>query len=331
MGKKRQQLLDSIASMIADYREGEIAKPSPKHVDQWVRQFDPSVQDAILAEMQYVIQRAYVTRKGAEDFLRGLVQNVALVGSDPCKFWRTACVLKIQTQGGSQTQMVAMFDDALRRKCGFTSSMNPAGAGPFIYIDDGIYTGMRVINDLKPLIVNKAPKNCCVHVIVIALHCGGQHYAATTLQSHAANVGKSIELKWWRIVEIENTPRCRDQSDVLWPTALPGDPLVQAYAKMLTDAGHPPQPRTPGSVGPAGFFSSDEGRQLLEQEFLKAGALIRKKCPNLKIYHRPLGNMVLQTLGFGAVIVTFRNCPNNCPLAWWAGNPWYPLFPRKTN
>jgi hypothetical protein len=44
-----------------------------------------------------------------------------------------------------------------------------------------------------------------------------------------------------------------------------------------------------------------------------------------------VGNMVLSTLGFGSTIVTFRNCPNNAPLAFWAGDPWYPLFPRKIN
>jgi hypothetical protein len=41
--------------------------------------------------------------------------------------------------------------------------------------------------------------------------------------------------------------------------------------------------------------------------------------------------MILETLGFGSTLVTFRNCPNNCPLAFWAGYPWYPLFQRKTN
>jgi hypothetical protein len=41
--------------------------------------------------------------------------------------------------------------------------------------------------------------------------------------------------------------------------------------------------------------------------------------------------MVLQTVGFGALIVTFRNCANNCPLGFWVDDPWYPLFPRKTN
>jgi hypothetical protein len=58
---------------------------------------------------------------------------------------------------------------------------------------------------------------------------------------------------------------------------------------------------------------------------------VRNMCPLLKDFHRPLGLVPLQTLGFGSTIVTFRNCPNNCPLVLWAGHPWYPLFPRKNN
>ena len=92
-----------------------------------------------------------------------------------------------------------------------------------------------------------------------------------------------------------------------------------------------PHLRTPGQVGGKGIFSSDEARQLLEEEFLKAGVRIRQMCPNLNKYQRPLGNMLLETLGFGSLIVTFRNCPNNAPLALWAGDPWHPLFPRTTN
>jgi hypothetical protein len=94
---------------------------------------------------------------------------------------------------------------------------------------------------------------------------------------------------------------------------------------------HQPRFRKAGRVGGQAIFSDDAGRQLLEQEFLKAGARIRMMCPNLNVNQRPLGNTLLDTLGFGSMIVTFRNCPNNAPLALWVGHPWYPLFPRATN
>ncbi|WP_439331430.1 phosphoribosyltransferase-like protein [Pseudomonas aeruginosa] len=79
------------------------------------------------------------------------------------------------------------------------------------------------------------------------------------------------------------------------------------------------------------IFSSEQARNLIEQEFLTKGVLIRERCPNLGIRQRPLGNSVLETLGFGATFVSYRNCPNNAPLVFWVGDPWYPLFPRFTN
>ena len=103
---------------------------------------------------------------------------------------------------------------------------------------------------------------------------------------------------------------------------------MQAYVQAMK---YEPTLRQPGNVGGKALFSSDEGKTLLEQEFLKAGARIRQICPNLGATQRPLGHMTLDTLGFGSLIVTFRNCPNNAPLALWVGDPWYPLFPRTTN
>jgi hypothetical protein len=94
---------------------------------------------------------------------------------------------------------------------------------------------------------------------------------------------------------------------------------------------HEPVLRKAGNVGPAGIFSSEAGRYLLEEQFLIAGVKIRNMCPNLPLAARPLGHMNLVTLGFGSLIVTYRNCPNNAPLALWARDPWYPLFSRTTN
>ena len=167
-----------------------------------------------------------------------------------------------------------------------------------------------------------------VHVIVIALHRGGQYYARTNLEKAAQQCGKKIQFTWWRIVELEDRKTYINKSDVLRPTRIPADVTTQAYVDAMT---HKPVLRTPPGIGDLKIFSSDEGRELLEQQFLAKGAYIRTVCPLLNKYQRPLGNMLLETLGFGSTIVTFRNCPNNAPLVFWAGDPWYPLFQRKTN
>ena len=41
---ERDDLLASIAATTADYREGDLAAPTPEHVERWINQFDAAVQ-----------------------------------------------------------------------------------------------------------------------------------------------------------------------------------------------------------------------------------------------------------------------------------------------
>jgi hypothetical protein len=147
----------------------------------------------------------------------------------------------------------------------------------------------------------------------------------------AQAAGKRVTTRWWRITDLESRKSYRDNSDVLWPKTIPPDPRVMAYAQRLVAAGYPAVLRSGDSVGASKVFSSPAARELLEQEFLKIGVHIRDICKHLKETSRPLGWSGLTTLGFGAMLVTFRNCPNTAPLAFWVRDPWYPLFPRQTN
>jgi hypothetical protein len=99
----------------------------------------------------------------------------------------------------------------------------------------------------------------------------------------------------------------------------------------------PLEPRAPGGTGQ--FFSSETRRSVLEQAFLKAGLRIRSFSANPHAALRPLGFSPFG-VGFGSLFLSFRNCPNNAPLALWWGDhtkpswhpfsKWYPLVPRKT-
>jgi hypothetical protein len=324
----RIKLLTSIAGTIADYRAGDIDPPTPDHVETWVNQFETEIQKPMLAELDHVLKKTYFSKPSVHKFLTTLVKSKKLAGADPCSFWKDVKFLNIQAGGNSQREMLQMFDSILEEECGL--GIENCGDDPdhYLYLDDAIFTGNRVLRDLRQWISADAPKKAAVHVVMIGLHRGGQYYAKTKLEEAAEGAGKKIDLQWWRSVEIEDRRAHTSSSDVLRPTKLPADELIQEYVQALRYA---PVLRQPGSLGDNGFFSSEEGRDLLEQEFLKAGVKIRSQSPYLNDYQRPLGNMVLQTLGFGSLLVTFRNCPNNCPLAFWAGNPWYPLFPRKTN
>lgn len=139
---------------------------------------------------------------------------------------------------------------------------------------------------------------------------------------------KKISIKWGQLISIEDGLFAADASDVLRPTG-PGTDL--AVANYIATLGKAQTWRAGTSVGPKQFFSSEQGRQLLEQEFLKAGVSVRALCPHLNAYQRPLGNTTMKTTGFGTMFATYRNCPNNAPLVLWAGDPWHPLLRRVTN
>jgi hypothetical protein len=326
--KSRTKLLSSIADKIQDYRQGEIPTPTPDHVDTWVDQFDPAIQNSLLQELDHVLDSTYINRANVVAFLTAVLTNDKIAGKDPMRFWRGAHFLNNQGGGNSQREMLAIFGSLLQETFGLSIADCGANGTTYIYLDDVIFTGNRVFHDLSSWIQGAAPAKATIHVITIAFHRGGQYYARKKIEGAAKDAGKQIDISWWRCVEIEDTRTNINTSDVLRPTHLPDDELVAAYAAELK---YPVAFRRAGSVGENKFFSSEEGRDVLEQELLKAGAQIREMCPFLNKYQRPLGNMVLETLGFGSTFVTFRNCPNNAPLAFWAGDPWYPLFPRKTN
>lgn len=325
---ERVELLTSIAATIADYREGDLARPTPEYVDRWISQFEESKQVQILKEMDHVLKKTYFTRQNAREFLAGLVKAEKLVGADPCAFWKSVTFLDIQGGGASQKEMLALFDQELSKACGVTTAVCGSADNTFVYLDDAMFTGNRVRQDLTNWIANSAPLEATVHVIAMALHTGGQFYANQRLTEVASQSKKEIGITWWRSIELEDRKAYTSSSDVLRPMALPVDDEVTAYVAAMT---YPPHLRVGNQIGGNNLFSSSEGRHLLEQEFLKAGVRIRGMCPHLTAVQRPLGHMTLQTLGFGSLIVTFRNCPNNTPLALWAGDPWVPLFPRITN
>lgn len=327
----RQALLDSIAHTIADYRLGEIPQPDAEHVQRWVEQFNPDSQIAILRETDYVLKNTYIRRESVEGFIRNLIVNAKLVGNDYCKFWSEVGFLNIQQGGRSQKEMLEIFSTELSKQCGFNVQAPSGYEKEFIYLDDIIFSGGRVWQDISKWIRETDSYDIKIHIITIGYHRYGQWYQDNRLQKLCKSSNKKVEFQWWRGFALEDRRKYINDSDVLRPRILPNDQLVIEYANFLQQQGHPVHYRTSDSIGEHKLFSSEAGRHCLEQNFLIAGAHIRSICPNLNKYQRPLGNMMLDTLGFGSLLVTYRNCPNNTPLAFWVSDPWYPLFPRKNN
>ena len=331
---ERDDLLASIANEIKTYRRGELTEPTPAHVDRWARQFTPAHQLAFLREFDHVMKNTFVTRKNFNDFLKNLLTNEKLAGDDPESYWESTHFLNIQQNGQSQKEMLKLFAKCLDDKYGLDLDECGAPDGDYIYLDDVMFSGNRVGNDLEQWIVNHAPQTAKIHVIVAVLHTSGHYLVKRRLNDVVEKSGKQITITYWQSLDIENRKYYKNSSAVLWPATIPTAPEVQAY--MALPSRFPFEPRQ-ASIAAIAPFSSEQGRQTLESEFLIAGAKIRSLSANPKASMRPLGFSPFG-IGFGSTIVTYRNCPNNCPLALWWGDReatsgalhWYPLLPRKT-
>ena len=331
---ERDDLLATIADTIKTYRAGELAPATPSHVERWAAQFTPANQLSFLREFDHVMRRTFLTKETVSGFLNNLVNNESLAGNDPKAYWARASFLRVQKAGQSQKEIVTLFAEALQQKCGLRLADCGAEGGDYIYLDDVLFTGGRIATDLLAWIAGNAPANAVVQVILMALHTSGKYYITSNrLKKAIADSGKNIQLRFWRSIEFENQKNRKDCSEVLWPAVIPNDADVRAYVE--SERKFPLALRNPS--GALSVFSSEQGRQLLESEFLIAGVKIRSLTQSPKDFIRPLGCGNFG-VGFGSLIATYRNCPNNCPLALWWGNPaatsgalhWYPLLSRKT-
>jgi hypothetical protein len=166
----------------------------------------------------------------------------------------------------------------------------------------------------------------------MGIHSGGSFYAQKALPPIAQEAQKKLTTRFWRALRFESFSNSGGATDVYRLRTLPADEPTAKYIEGL--AAKPAFMRAENELNSSRFFSSEEQRTLLEQTFWTTGLHIRDIAVNLKDTHRPLGYTSTNSknkLGFGSLVLTYRNCPNNCPLAYWVGVPWYPLFPRKTN
>lgn len=324
------ELCESIATTISDYRAGEIVPPNAQHVQSWIAQFPIEDRKPVLSELSNVLSETYFSRDRVRRFLKGLIANKGLVGNAPKDFWRAVNFLNIQGNGSSQRELLQLFDVALKAEVDLKVA-NCGGGNVFVYLDDAIFTGSRCGSDLEQWIAGCAPAAATVHIIVMALYEFGSWKMDERIKKAAKAAGKNISVHFWRVLQLENRKAYRNTSDVLWPTVLIPEAAEYSGGRF------PFEPRQPG--GKSKIFSDEEARGHLEQALLRAGMRIRGFSVNPKAALRPLGFSPFG-VGFGSTIITYRNCPNNAPLALWWGDPnaaphhpfskWRPLVPRKT-
>lgn len=326
------QLREQLAAILADYRAPDIAPRDPDVIERWLRQFEADVRLPLLQELTHVLGETYLSRHRATALLESLCSRPEIAGPNPAAFWQQAHLLRIQRRGHSQSAMLELFRERPMSQLHVHSAATPPPGGHFVYLDDVLYTGERALRDLSGWIDNERPEGT-LHIILLAAHRFGAYECKRKLK-----IGDSpLQLRIHVGVYLENRRAKSASSQVLWPTDAPASLLWGEYASTLNErqlAWRAAGPRTPEP------FGSESGRRLLERELLLAGLRIRSFCQSPLAILRPLGFGPFG-VGFGSTIVTWRNCPNNAPLAlWWGGehmgpnhpfSKWFPLVPRAVN
>jgi hypothetical protein len=342
-----QDLLQSIANIIADYRQNEVPPIDANHVERWVCQFqkfgfDTDDRIVILEQMKLILNSYYFSYAKSEDFIAKVLASPKLFGSNPASAIRNVKFLQVQTKGNSQNDLLKVCEQILQTKYGIL--LDECGNSPvaYLYIDDCLYSGNRVRRDITSWLPS-AVKGTILHLIFFAVHTEGLKYSERVIREAAKAYDVSIE--FWRMYEFNNSRWNPSQFDCFWAHELSGDEYVDRYVQTVNEQRQQFNKQLPPLFCPDNMptqestFSSISARKIIESAFLKAGAYIISLPDQPNPNMRPLGYDYLKSLGFGSIFATYRNTANNCPLVLWWGDPnkpyplneWYPLLPRTVN
>lgn len=225
---EQDDLLASIAEKTADYRAGELAAPTPEHVDRWISQFDVDVRLPMLREVNYVLERTYFSKQEIEKKFADYIRVTDDQGKD-CNdketkdFWRATKILNIQKMGRSQADINEIIAEALRERFGLDLADCQGGDGRFVYFDDILFSGGHIQTDLKAWLKDEAPKEGCVWIYLLVAHELGKYETERNLKEAIAESGKDISFDIKTQITLENRKKYCDRADVFWPTKLPDD------------------------------------------------------------------------------------------------------------
>ena len=302
---------DALTREIADYRQGDLAIDRA-HVRRWVDQFAENEREFVAWQTAEIMKHWYATHTDMQRVPSMLASSTSFTGGKTsADFWKTANVLTLQEPGSSQADVLAVFDEVLVQTFGFRLADCGSADGPYIYVDDCIFSGTQVRNDLRRWIEQHDIQGKKIIVVTIGCHSGGLRHVTSKLEDVLGPRGNSIA--FFAAMKIEDRKSKLAACEVLRPPQQHvGDPLIDGFVSILEERGHPPLWRPSTSKLPKGFMN-EEGRAGYERIMLRKGIELRNLSKSPGDSMKPLGYTRLWTFGFGGLFTTYRNCANNAP------------------
>ncbi|WAS05950.1 hypothetical protein LQF76_03385 [Gloeomargaritales cyanobacterium VI4D9] len=238
MNSQRQSLFESIVTIIADYRQGEIEAIDVNHVDRWIKQFsnfgfDDKAQEEILREMKHILSSYYISLNLAREILtRGLTSS-ELFGDNPIPKIKNTQFLRIQRKGNSQNDLLNLCELILQSNYGLRLADCGKSPTAYIYLDDCLYSGNTVwrdINDWMP----HAVRGTTLYLVFFAIHSEGWRHAYRQIQREAEKYKYDIAIEPWYLYKFHNSCWEASQFDCFWALPTSGDELIDQYVQEIT-------------------------------------------------------------------------------------------------
>ena len=305
------------------YKFNEYTCSTEEHLLKWLSQFNN--QDVILSEMVNIFRQTYLTEAREDNYLKNTIKQDDFL--DSLGNLNELSILNIQRHGDSQKVYSDKVKEFFLIEKGIDIPINNYNAKTFLYVDDYLFTGATAKWDIlerKELFSNKK-----IIFFFLGIHTSSYSHVENKLESN------NISTQFWRLFLNENRRDYSGGSDVFWPTEkFKNDERILLYQNTFVKPYDIVWRKPPLTTGKLQLFTSEENREIIEEEFLF------KSLDIFNTFHdprfRPLGKSLFKSLGFGGTYISYRNCPNNTPLCLWWGEQtgdsyWYPLFHRITN
>jgi hypothetical protein len=336
------KVAQDIVDILNDYENNNM---TVQHVLTWVNQFDDVDREFILNELLNIFKQTYYSKEKCIEilkeyigFLSGHYQYTAVTD-----FLRNTVFLDLQNEEDSQKELLALLNDILIKEYGIT--LRDCGKKPmhYVYLDDILATGNKTFTDLSNWLKTQndadnditnydyvKKENIKLNICFLCLHTWGYSNVEYRLMMEF-DVKIKKHLSFFRYFEIENNIKAHNAKLNHMLPIDNQDNEFKTYLNSLEDAVKFEDRAFRKNTQPSSeeLFSSPENRTRLENIFLRKGIEILQQVQNLTVKQiRPLGYTIKshRTFGLGTLFFTFRNIPNNCPIVFWWGSKWYPLF-----
>lgn len=317
----------NLAAVYADYRVGDSGPLTPGRALAWAMQFEEAERLIVVREATHVLGKCYVSKDRLRKFLAVVANEKDMVGTAGPAFWRKVGLLRLQNQGRSQADMIELLAAEVKTKHGVDLDGAESQNGHYLFLDDVMFSGGRVHRPLVDWINSHSLTGITIWIVVFAWHGRGKWWA--NKQIVEACRGRNVTIRWKHVHEFDDwrKPEEEDASLMLWPSRMPDHPDVAAWLSARPNDLKHASLRAKPTAGR--LFSSPEARDILEGALIRVGARWCQNSSGKTTFH-PLGYNTLNGFGFGTMVTTYRNCPNNAPLAlWWSDDTWLPLLERR--